>query len=257
MRTRGFTLVELLVVVTIIGILIALLLPAVQAAREAARRGQCTNQLKQLGLALHNYHNTHQVMPPGLYNLINNWSTLAASERIGWFASILPFVEQEALYDLWVSEFKKGVNGLNFSGRNTVVSSFVPRIRRARAAPVYRQLRVVWWRPGMQSGYGHRFDGRRADGVVLSAVPRAHGRHYRRDFGHLDDRGDHPRPGQRPGGCGLQRRNARHARIVLEPRSHGLAVRVVATAQCDDTGRGRMVVHQSPACTVQLLQLQQ
>jgi len=104
----------LLVVIAIIGILIALLLPAVQAAREAARRSQCTNQLKQLGLAEHNYHDTNQAFQPGLYNLINNWSTLAASERIGWFSAILPFVEQRALYDKWVSEFVSSHGG---SGR--------------------------------------------------------------------------------------------------------------------------------------------
>jgi len=86
----GFTLVELLVVITIIGILIALLLPAVQAAREAARRMQCTNNLKQFGLALHNYHLTHKVFPYAAGGGGTWWS---------WSALILPFLEQNAIYD--------------------------------------------------------------------------------------------------------------------------------------------------------------
>lgn len=88
-KPRGFTLVELLVVIAIIGVLVALLLPAVQQAREASRRMSCGNNLKQLGLALHNYHDTFQTLPPGL----------VTSNQIGWMTQILPQIEQGNLHD--------------------------------------------------------------------------------------------------------------------------------------------------------------
>jgi prepilin-type N-terminal cleavage/methylation domain-containing protein len=91
----GFTLVELLVVIAIIGVLIALLLPAIQAAREAARRMQCTNHLKQIGIGIHNFHDTRTGLPPlGLGSRIRG-----AAQRISIWGLILPFVEQQPLYD--------------------------------------------------------------------------------------------------------------------------------------------------------------
>ncbi len=98
-KRTGFTLVELLVVIAIIGILIALLLPAVQAAREAARRSQCSNNLKQLALGLHNYADTLKTFPSGF---ITNFPTVPATlERShwSWGALILPFIEQAPLHD--------------------------------------------------------------------------------------------------------------------------------------------------------------
>jgi prepilin-type N-terminal cleavage/methylation domain-containing protein len=95
-KLRGFTLVELLVVIAIIGILIALLLPAVQAAREAARRSQCTNNLKQIGLALHNYHDTHKCLPSGYIRQI---TAVDNQGHWAWNALLLPYVEQGALHD--------------------------------------------------------------------------------------------------------------------------------------------------------------
>ncbi len=101
----GFTLVELLVVIAIIGILVALLLPAVQAAREAARRMQCSNNLKQLALACHNYVDTHKVLPPMNVgtNSIGGWGDggykISNFRRLSWMVHTMPFYEQKTLYD--------------------------------------------------------------------------------------------------------------------------------------------------------------
>jgi len=97
-RWRAFTLVELLVVIAIIGILIALLLPAVQAAREAARRSQCVNNLKQIGLALHNYHDTYNSLPTGqIWG--NGYGRPEGPYHHTWVTKILPYVEQQPLYE--------------------------------------------------------------------------------------------------------------------------------------------------------------
>jgi prepilin-type N-terminal cleavage/methylation domain-containing protein len=98
---RGFTLVELLVVIAIIGVLVALLLPAVQAAREAARRMKCQNNLKQFGLAMHSYHDTYGRMPAAYYRI---WPPVTGSSTFGtpgwgWGTMILPRIEQQALFE--------------------------------------------------------------------------------------------------------------------------------------------------------------
>jgi len=94
-KRAGFTLVELLVVIAIIGVMVGLLLPAVQAAREAARRMSCTNNLKQLGLAMHNYHDTHRAFPPHSLN----------ANRLAWTVHVLPFIEAQNLFE----QFDMGV----------------------------------------------------------------------------------------------------------------------------------------------------
>lgn len=96
----GFTLIELLVVIAIIAILVALLLPAVQQAREAARRSQCKNNLKQIGVAMHNYHDVHGTLPPGYVDL--RGATPAPVDNEGhwaWSVFIIPFMDQAGLYD--------------------------------------------------------------------------------------------------------------------------------------------------------------
>jgi len=108
-KPRGFTLVELLVVIAIIGILVALLLPAVQAAREAARRSQCMNNLRQIGLGVLNFEQSNGHLPAG--------STTRTPQLSGpyystWSVDILPQLEQQAVYELWHPEagFSRGIN---------------------------------------------------------------------------------------------------------------------------------------------------
>jgi prepilin-type N-terminal cleavage/methylation domain-containing protein len=98
-RWRAFTLVELLVVIAIIGILVALLLPAIQAAREASRRSKCTNNLKQLGLAIQNFHDTKKYMPPGTSQDQPPFGPGASNWGASWLVYILPYVEQQQLWD--------------------------------------------------------------------------------------------------------------------------------------------------------------
>src|SRR5690349_17485695 len=95
----GFTLIELLVVIAIIAVLIALLLPAVQAAREAARRAQCVNNLKQIGLALHNYHQSNDTFPPGGLTTTNAALTTRVNGSFSAHTRLLPSLEQQQLYN--------------------------------------------------------------------------------------------------------------------------------------------------------------
>lgn len=96
---QGFTLVELLVVIAIIGILVGLLLPAVQQIREAARRTQCLNNLKQLGLAAHNYESAFKRFPPGYLGATPLPGDYSQNSNIGHLVHLLPYVEQQAIYD--------------------------------------------------------------------------------------------------------------------------------------------------------------
>jgi prepilin-type N-terminal cleavage/methylation domain-containing protein/prepilin-type processing-associated H-X9-DG protein len=129
-KQRGFTLVELLVVIAIIGILIALLLPAVQAAREAARRAQCSNNLKQLALGMHNYHDTYNRFPFGALRAPGNvdagrmsWDPNRWYDDFTWQSEIGPYIEQQAWFDLF--DFRLSVSmAENDAARRTLVDTF-------------------------------------------------------------------------------------------------------------------------------------
>jgi prepilin-type N-terminal cleavage/methylation domain-containing protein len=122
---RAFTLVELLVVIAIIGILIALLLPAVQAAREAARRVQCTNHLKQIGLAIHNFHDAKRCLPPG---------GIAGSGEVTWFVRIMPYIEEVQASERWLPYVDLKAGGYYYATdpvRQTQVASYYCPSRRS------------------------------------------------------------------------------------------------------------------------------
>jgi prepilin-type N-terminal cleavage/methylation domain-containing protein len=143
-RRRGFTLIELLVVIAIIAVLIALLLPAVQAAREAARRTQCINNMKQLGLGVMNFESTNGRYPPDVRSFDPGQPadkdplavfTGAVTERGGWMMLILPYIEQSNVYNQLnqsVSCFNtqnvppsSGMYGGNCSAYSTVINAFL------------------------------------------------------------------------------------------------------------------------------------
>src|SRR5436309_1810563 len=127
-RHRGFTLIELLVVIAIIAVLIALLLPAVQAAREAARRMQCVNNMKQLGLALHNYHDLHNVIVTArIYDPVKQCpggNVLSGCQDTPWFCLMLPQYEQVPLYNAF--NFTIGSSGpgnIGLAANSTVTAT--------------------------------------------------------------------------------------------------------------------------------------
>jgi prepilin-type N-terminal cleavage/methylation domain-containing protein/prepilin-type processing-associated H-X9-DG protein len=120
---RAFTLIELLVVMSIIGVLVALLLPAVQAAREAARRAQCVNNFKQIGIALHNYESTHQSLPPGYVSSFDSTGT-DLGPGWGWASMILPQMEQRTTF--FAINFSMNIETTaNLTARLVIVGGFL------------------------------------------------------------------------------------------------------------------------------------
>jgi len=119
--SRGFTLVELLVVIAVIGLLVGLLLPAVQAARESARRTQCSNNLKQIGLAIGSYQSANEVYPPSSsHDVTTNWNIL---EQHSWASFVLPFLEQGNLFD--TIDYEERLNhSANLPAASTIVSIY-------------------------------------------------------------------------------------------------------------------------------------
>jgi len=135
-QRTGFTLIELLVVIAIIAVLIALLLPAVQQAREAARRTQCKNSLKQIGLALHNFHDTYNRFPPGCANDMVPFGTHSTGSGWGssWKVYILPYVDQGPVFSKWV--FDGTSSGYTNANNMALVNGMVLPVYRCASSSV-------------------------------------------------------------------------------------------------------------------------
>jgi prepilin-type N-terminal cleavage/methylation domain-containing protein len=131
-RRRAFTLVELLVVIAIIGVLVALLLPAVQAAREAARRSQCSNNLKQVGIAFHNFHDVRNAFPPLRIAGAEGWASC--------WVLVLPYMEQNSVYDAW--DLTRKYAEQSAVARQTQIKSFYCPARRP---PTTLSVAEQWW----------------------------------------------------------------------------------------------------------------
>lgn len=129
-RVRAFTLVELLVVIAIIGVLVALLLPAVQSAREAARRMSCSNNMKQVALGLHNFHDTYLRYPHGVYELMDQTGAAgpdpygSKQDRRCWAHDLMPFIEQKPLFDRFEVWMDAGNSALGFPDMQTGIKTY-------------------------------------------------------------------------------------------------------------------------------------
>jgi len=153
--SRGFTLVELLVVIAIIGILVALLLPAIQAAREAARRAQCVNNIKQLGIASHNYLSAKKDVLPG--GLFQEFRTPGGYQGQSFFIYLMPYMENQAIYDRWDFGTTPTSRGNNCVNPDSPSASLIPSLLCPSDNPTEKVTKVA--ASGGSSGNGANFTG--------------------------------------------------------------------------------------------------